>query len=179
MTVARLIMEQQESEHDKMRSVLLTDGDDQAVRLLQQNLSNPYNGFLNHGDTCDIGACKLRWGNESDYADLRKRRRRIDFDCIVAGDVLYKTELPPLFFQTVDVFLSREKKTDFVPVLYLCHVPRASVTHEVVQEAARAAGFDIETITGGFPSSMISAGCPLDDSSRARVYRITRCPHGT
>jgi hypothetical protein len=164
--------------------VVLTDGDEKAVALLQDNLVDPFNSI----DSSKVKACLLRWGydqvagfndwyrnayNVSDNSDDNININATDtvkFDCIVAGDVMYKNELPPLFFATVDALLV--SGVDGVGTLWLCHVPRATVTHDVVAAAAVKAGFRVETVD--LTKIPPVEGCPLEDSSRAKVYRITR-----
>jgi hypothetical protein len=168
--------------------VVLTDGDDQAVSLLQSNLEDPFNQITlqtyktrllqwglpevaGFGDWCR----KAYEGNDSvGWNTASTPDTPVRFDCIVAGDVMYKSELPVLFFETVDALLipSSSNGATTGGVLWLCHVPRATVTHQVVQSAARNAGFHVETVDlSQFPPVQ---GCPLEDSSRAQVYRITR-----
>jgi hypothetical protein len=174
--------------------VVLTDGDEKAVSLLQDNLDDPFNS-INSGK---VKARLLRWGydqvtdftdwcrkaydgnennnNNSSACAVWKEQDTVQMDCIVAGDVMYKSELPPLFFATVDALLaSSSESTESSSTggtLWLCHVPRATVTHEVVMSAARDAGFAVETID--LATIPPVEGCPLEDSSRAKVYRITR-----
>jgi protein-lysine N-methyltransferase EEF2KMT len=162
--------------------VMLTDGDDKALDLLNQNLVQ--NGFHREGA---VAAAKLLWGDtDTDATDcfidvcqsnLPCRNGGndddVEFDCIVAGDVLYKAELPPLFLRTVSRFLSPSG------TLWLCHVPRANVSHEGVSSAVRTAGFHI--VEQRSASSIleldgaIGEGCPFDDVQRAQIYRISRC----
>jgi hypothetical protein len=172
--------------------VVLTDGDEKAVSLLEDNLADPFNAI----DSDKVKARFLLWGYDqvTEFTDWCRRAyggtktgnekngsssagvgvwkdeqdsTTVKMDCIIAGDVMYKSELPPLFFATVDALLVSNGGT-----LWLCHVPRATVTHEVVQQAARDAGFRVETID--LTTIPPVEGCPLEDSSRAKVYRITR-----
>jgi predicted nicotinamide N-methyase len=98
----------------------------------------------------------------------------VTFDILLAGDVLYKQELPKLFFETVQQYLAREKG-----ILWLCHVPRAGVTHDIVAEAAFAAGFKMELYWKytNNDEAFSMEGCPLDDLERARIYKVTRSNH--
>lgn len=72
--------------------------------------------------------------------ESKEEEGKVVFDCILAGDVLYKSNLPLLFFQTVSRYLSRKADS----ALYLCHIPRAGITHERVVRAAQDAGLIIE-----------------------------------
>ena len=177
--------------------VVLSDGDEKAVSLLQDNLTDPFNSI----DSDKVKPCLLRWGydkvadftdwcrqafdgkdnNNSSSCALRKEQiwkeqDAVKMDCIIAGDVMYKSELPPLFFATVDALLVSKGESESLSstggTLWLCHVPRATVTHEVVMLAARDAGFAVETVD--LTTIPPVEGCPLEDSSRAKVYRITR-----
>jgi hypothetical protein len=165
--------------------VVLSDGDEKAVSLLQDNLADPFNSI----DSGKVKARFLLWGydqvadftdwcrkaydgNESNNSVVWKEQDTVKMDCIVAGDVMYKRELPPLFFATVDALLLSRSDSSTGGTLWLCHVPRATVTHEVVMSAARDAGFAVETID--LTTIPPVEGCPLEDLSRAKVYRITR-----
>jgi SAM-dependent methyltransferase len=146
------------------RCVALTDGDDKAVRLLQDNLKDSDNKV-----GANIQATILRWGenNEQFLSWCRSKWPEFDskFDCIVAGDVLYKSNLPPLFFETARSLLAPSG------TLWLCHVPRANVTYEIVLEAARQAEFIVTDV----PLEFIQVcGCPVEDVSRARVYQMIK-----
>jgi hypothetical protein len=113
------------------------------------------------------------------------------FDCIVAGDVLYKKELPEKFFYTAYTLLKREidtlpstnldynestisspKKQSYIPCLWLCHIPRNGVTQEIVQNAATVIGFDFKIISLD-NIQMPQDYCPIEDLSRAVVYKMT------
>ena len=155
--------------------LVLTDGDPQAVNLLQANLDNP----LNQIDSSLVTCKHLLWGDVNSMRAMEACCRQsqwkhlwqdvVTFDVILAGDVLYKAELPKLFFKTArDLLLNQG-------VLWLCHVPRASVTQEVVVEVAKQAGFRVETISMDRVLRSMQ-GCPKEDASRARVYRMTLEP---
>jgi hypothetical protein len=149
--------------------VILTDGDEKAVALLEKNLASESNQM----DPKVVKTQELLWGDEplkfcdwckSNWPDLFSSGS-VSFDYIVAGDVMYKEELPPLFFSTCNEFLAPGG------TLWLCHIPRASVDHALVVNAAEKAGFDCEE----FPcSEMEVSGAPIEDRSRAKVYRIAR-----
>lgn len=200
--------------------MVLTDGDEEAMRLLQQNLADPYNKI----DSGRVKATFLRWNEQLDEFDDWCRRSSVggssttsttadaaastakshrsddldddtattadvEFDIILAGDVMYKQELPMLFFQTVQRYLNKKGGA-----LWLCHVPRATVTHQVVIDAAAVAGFSMVPILTG--ASLVFEDhpgiakqdddwldteqrhtiqdCPREDLDRAVVYQITR-----
>jgi 2-polyprenyl-3-methyl-5-hydroxy-6-metoxy-1,4-benzoquinol methylase len=121
--------------------VILTDGDEQAIHLIEKNLSSPTNAV----DANVTKTTTLRWGEtqqlaqfsdwcRSSWPDKFSTETNPAFDYIIAGDVMYKAELPELFFETV-LKLLKPKGT-----LWLCHIPRASVGHDVVIAMARTAG---------------------------------------
>jgi len=151
------------------KCVVLTDGDEKALDLLQSNLEHKNNSIV----SAIVKTTMLRWGEESEgfvhwcrssWPHCWKKNGAVCFDAIVAGDVMYKEELPPLFFRTVKQLLAPNA------ALWLCHIPRSTVTHEIVQTTARTAGFRLETIA--FDSKHIQ-GCPVEDVSRAQIYRMT------
>ncbi|GKY92401.1 hypothetical protein MPSEU_000210800 [Mayamaea pseudoterrestris] len=153
--------------------VTLTDGDPLAIELLQQNLQNPDNGL----DPAAIQSTLLLWSEAINQGHefcrwCRKTWSKpeadaIRFDYILAGDVLYKDALPSLFFATVRSLLADNG------VLFLCHVPRANVNHEVVLKAAMVAGFSCED-EGCLDLAALGEGeCSMDDLNRARVYKMS------
>jgi hypothetical protein len=90
--------------------VILTDGDDKAVALLEDNLANPANDMNQ-----TVSKTKaLLWGEKQQMEEFSQWCRStwpetfesdVKFEYIIAGDVMYKAELPPLFFGTCDKFL--------------------------------------------------------------------------
>jgi hypothetical protein len=159
--------------------VILTDGDDKAVALLKDNLANPANDMNQ-----TVSKTKaLLWGEKQHMEEFSHWCRStwpddtfessgggsggdvVKFDYILAGDVMYKAALPPLFFSTCDKFLETNG------TLWLCHIPRANVGHELVVSQAEKAGFSCEP----FDASQIKIeDVPIDDLQRARVYCIRR-----
>lgn len=115
---------------------------------------------------------------------------------------MYKPDLPRIFFDTVRQLLVRRQQqeqqdqhTDRINnnqqssncsgsggILWLCHVPRSTVTHELVLQAANQAGFTVEqtislnrlkqTRSNKSVETFGIDGCPLEDVERARVYRM-------
>lgn len=145
------------------QSVVLTDGDPEAMDLLQQNLNNPHNQI----DAGLVRAELLRWGEtaSSSQPSLSPEER---FDFILAGDVMYKKELPSLFFQTVHERLTHNG------TLWLCHVPRSSVTQQVVLDAAENSGFQIQKCNPPQIPPAVQEAIVGDDLERACLYRITQ-----
>lgn len=158
-------------------ALVLTDGDDKAIDLLRSNLADPINLI----DTSVVQATPLRWGKcdgglidrsfldwcQTTYSVWSDDASVVLFDCIVAGDVLYKAELPGVFFETAYTLLSEDCHAS----LWLCHVPRHGVTQNCVVKAASAAGFTVETVES--PTCAIR-GCPAEDVQRAVIYRMRK-----
>ena len=148
----------------------MTDGDVDALKLLHENIKN------NNIPSCITDATKLYWGNEEGYTTFNNwgtkkwttlwEENNCIFDIIIAGDVMYKSELPLLFFQTVKRFLSP------TGCLFLCHVPRATVTHDIIIDTATSEGFCLDTVFVTDLENIERNDCPLDDFQRAVLYRI-------
>ena len=167
------------------KCVALTDGDEETVNLLIQNLDNKSNHCFKEENPVASGA-KLLWGmdgeGEGGYVPFCQfcqsqwphlfplntedgEEDGVMFDCILAGDVLYKKDLPTLFFSTIQRFLTKDG------VLYLCHVPRADVTQQVVKDAANEANFKWEEIDiTDVKQDLVETD---DDIYRACIYRIS------
>jgi hypothetical protein len=154
-------------------ALVLTDGDNTAIDLIRANLRNP----VNQMDSALVQAAPLLWGQDDNGSNCEgflawcrtsyNVWNDIDviFDCIVAGDVLYKAELPAMFFATANALLSQNGGGS----LWLCHVPRHGVNHDCVLIAAKDAGFAVETID---PPKSDVLGCPLEDAKRAVIYKM-------
>ena len=170
-------------EGDRPVAVCMTDGDQEAIDLLRQNAG--ING-VNISAGVDAGVAgvpdRYLWGGggaeelmewcASHFGDGGEGRGEgFRFDVLLAGDVLYKEGLPGLFFQSVETTMA------VGGALYLCHVPRAEVTHEVVLEAANAAGMDVERVDKfgeGEGEMRVPPDAKEEDAVRARIYKITR-----
>lgn len=99
------------------------------------------------------------------------------FDIILAGDVLYKQTLLAPFLGTVRDMLVRDGQ------MILCHVPRAGVTYNVVEQALVEAGFRFQVLdgvkgnggvggTGHTPAAVGGIELCVDDARRARLYAV-------
>jgi len=153
------------------KCIAMTDGDAKALELLHDNIKN------NDIPSCITDATKLYWGNQEGCTNFNNwcttkwptlwKENNCIFDVIIAGDVMYKSELPSLFFQTVKRFLS---PTGF---LYLCHVPRAAVTHDIIIDAATNEGFCLDTVFVSDLENIERNDCPLDDFQRAVLHTIS------
>mmetsp|Transcript_1670 Transcript_1670/g.2661 ORF Transcript_1670/g.2661 Transcript_1670/m.2661 type:complete len:259 (+) Transcript_1670:38-814(+) len=109
---------------------------------------------------------------------------------LVAGDVIYKHALLDPFFNTVKLLLSTYKSTanksnndSNSPILLLCHVPRAGVTHEDVINMAHSKGLSIEDVPESDWKTNINAAkstnsvdclsyCPMEDLNKAMLYKV-------
>lgn len=158
-------------------SLVLTDGDDKAIDLLKTNLANPKNQI----NSSVVRATRLLWGVtnsgsivcpdffgwcRANYSFWRIDSTNVLFDEIFAGDVLYKTDLPKLFFETAFALLSKRDGSS----LWLCHIPRHGVSHEIVIESAIQAGFSVNKVDMSFVAAV--RGCPLEDIKRSMIYRM-------
>jgi Lysine methyltransferase len=154
--------------------VVLTDGDATAIDLLRSSLLDPANQI----DSSIVQAALLKWGTGSDgnaessfvqwcHSGFNVWHETDDvvFDCIMAGDVLYKSNLPTIFFATARALLFKSRRS----CLWLCHIPRHGVTQEQVVQVAESTGFAVEVVD---PPINSVRGCPLDDLSRAVLYRM-------
>ena len=150
-------------------SIVMTDGDDEALRLLRENLT--MNGL-------DIAVPpSYMWGNDDTQIESLRSflglPAPLNFDTILAGDVMYKPELPSLFFSSVSRLLSPSG------TLYLCHIPRNGVTHELVVETCEGQGLSIvRDDSFAFEAEENPTQLPpqakMDDAVRAAVYKVTR-----
>lgn len=195
LTTASSEKEKDDDNNEKKNCfIALTDGDPEALDLLEQNLKNEDNK-INLNTTIST---ELFWGDETsenDFISICQQQQQkqqksphqledpspvaVKFDIILAGDVLYKDDLPELFLKTVRTFLNPENG-----VLYLCHVPRANVTQETVKDALFSAGFHVEKevdFANEFlleqqnllSSSSSLKDIPMEDIERAKIYKIT------
>jgi dihydrodipicolinate synthase/N-acetylneuraminate lyase/predicted nicotinamide N-methyase len=89
---------------------------------------------------------------------------------LIAGDVLYKSFLVEPFFKSVALLLSTRAGS----VLYLCHIPRAGVEHDIVVAGAEAQGLDVTRCPDDFRERVRPELCPVDDVNRAHCYEIRR-----
>jgi len=89
------------------------------------------------GATCVVGACCNTKPTESDsFSDCSSSDMVGDNQPLLS----FHTCLPKLFFGTVNSLLSENG------TLWLCHVPRENVTHNVVRATAQECGFEIRTM---------------------------------
>jgi predicted nicotinamide N-methyase len=150
---------------------LATDGDEQVVELLDKNVQvNEAQGV--------VTARSLFWGDEPSAQTLTEEFPGAfqDVDIVLAGDVLYKSELLPLLFATVTRLLTQDD--DVRRAFLLCHIPRADVTHDLVQKQIVASGLTFDEVS--LPAADVADAaaeleeCPVEDVERARLYYITK-----
>ncbi|KAF4042582.1 Lysine methyltransferase [Phytophthora infestans] len=143
---------------------LATDGDEEVVELLAKNVQ------VNEAEDV-VTARSLFWGDEPSAQTLLKEfpGALTDVDVVLAGDVLYKSD-------TVTRVLASDD--DVERAFVLCHIPRAEVTHDLVQKQIINSGLNFEKVK--LPAEDVADAaaeleeCPVEDVERARLYYITR-----
>lgn len=114
---------------------------------------------------------------------------------LVAGDVIYKSQLIEPFFAVVKELLVRYSSSsssdrdkdcgngsaEYTASLLLCHIPRAGVSHEVVQAEVARIGLTLTVLHQGggaacWTGGLVTRYSPEEDYSRAKLYLIT-LPH--
>ncbi|EQC36495.1 hypothetical protein SDRG_05947 [Saprolegnia diclina VS20] len=140
--------------------LVATDGDLEVVNdVLAWNVQS------NAPDATNLHTASLWWGDAASNAAFAERFGDHRFDVLIAGDVLYKGELVPLLLSTVRTWLAPHGR--FV----LCHIPRADVSHDVLQAALTSHGFRFTTTTT-LDRANLPDDCALDDAKRAILYDI-------
>lgn len=195
---------QSDRELSRKNVIVLTDGDHKAIELLESNLCNANNQiatysvkavllpwftkgdhlfdekrqqFLQSIHHAFSSTSHHNKNVEKEYDDSQNHDYNDDilFDSIIAGDVLYKDNLLPLFFDTVKTFLKKKNGT-----LFLCHIPRNNVTQERVQQFATESGFTYKILS--IPNHVLAPNehdddddsfrFPIEDVERAVVYQM-------
>jgi predicted nicotinamide N-methyase len=151
-----------------------TDGDPEVVALLDKNVQ------VNDAQA-QVLAHSLFWGDAASTSALLLEIPDAfrSTDVVLAGDVLYKSELLPLLFATVARVLveSSEREAGDKPAFLLCHIPRADVTHERVQAQIHESGLAFEELALATDASQDGVEldeCPSEDVARAKLYYITQ-----
>ncbi|CAK4127623.1 unnamed protein product [Aphanomyces euteiches] len=143
------------------RAAIATDGDMSVVTdILEWNVQH------NAPPSSTIDTASLWWGDNSSSGEFRRRFGDELFDIVVAGDVLYKGELVPLLLTTVKEWLHPEG------IFVLCHIPRADVSHEVLQRELTSHGFKWTLLQEAAQAGRLPEDCSMDDVKKAKVYRI-------
>jgi predicted nicotinamide N-methyase len=179
-----------------------TDGDPEVVAMLAGNMAQN-NEAARPGR---LAADSLWWGDDGSLRALLAAYGGgggggggsgvCDFRVLLAGDVLYKHELLPLFFGTVSRLLAlpdaaatagtgtadgdAERCAAAAPAprrLLLCHIPRAAVEHAQVVATAEEHGLVVvrRELTPEDLAALEKEGggeVEMADASRARVYDI-------
>jgi methyltransferase-like protein 6 len=117
--------------------VVATDGDEESLDLLKQNVSSNLEPNL----LSRIMIRKLFWGNKDDMKAVRELPGNgAGFDCIIGTDVTYNPDaILPLFVTARELISDRANK-DSVPALILCYIQRR-VDEDSILANATSQGF--------------------------------------
>jgi predicted nicotinamide N-methyase len=143
-------------------TVMATDHDERSLIHMREDFPR---------NSVDISVESLNWYSP-DLSVIEKSLETASFEKIIilAGDVLYKEVLIEPFLQTVRAILSLKANSE----LLLCHIPRAGVFQEIIQERLRTEQFSFEII----PSldwnygDLLQKYSPIEDIERAQMYKI-------
>lgn len=117
--------------------VLATDGDEESLDLLRQNISSNMEPNL----LSRIMVRKLFWGNEDDMKAVRELHGNgAGFDCIIGTDVTYNPDAILPLFKTARGVISEKANEDSVPALILCYIQRR-VDEDSILSNATSQGF--------------------------------------
>ena len=134
------------------RTTAATDGDDRCLDLLRRNIAA-------NGLDSTVAVSKCFWGRDAPPVG----------DLVLAGDVLYKRALVEPFLDALEAALAPGGRA------LLCHLPRAGVSHEVVEAALRAreaaGGPALAAVRAPAPAEF-GDDCTADDAAAARVYEL-------
>lgn len=121
-------------------------------------------------NNADIHVERLDWFSP-DIASIQSRLSSHSSSPIrlLAGDVLYKAVLLEPFFTTIRLLLEGKEDAE----LLLCHIPRAGVTQEQVQAAARSKQLSVDILSRTeWEAGEIYEYCPKEDLDRSQMYII-------
>jgi hypothetical protein len=125
----------------------------------------------------DIAILTMDW-YRPDFSEIQTLISQDKKVVLLAGDVLYKAVLLDPFFDTVSQLFEQYQTNGQHPVsLYLCHVPRAGITHEMVVEKAISMGLLIHAYDQSEwlnDTPFIREYSPEEDIVKARLYCITK-----
>lgn len=114
-------------------------------------------------------------GVEANVVSLDWYRPEVDFITsredlmVIAGDVLYKRSLIAPFVTTTKLLLQSQGSA-----MLLCHVPRAGVSQEEVQLAAREHGLQIEGIARElWEAESLRLHASQEEIDSAELYSLT------
>jgi predicted nicotinamide N-methyase len=151
--------------------VVLTDKDEQVLRLLQLNIST------NYPEAKHIECAHLTWG-----VDLPAFTKKFPqpFDIIIASDVLYYYSAVEAVWKTVDHLLSRTKNVyGETPAFYVAHVNRDQTIEKEIQKVAKSFGFvwQIVPLNSLFPSIQDIPSSEHVRPSMLRMFVFMRQEH--
>lgn len=139
---------------------IATDHDDRSLTNMEVD-------FKRNNSTAIVAS--LDWYNP----DISSLNLNAEHElCILAGDVLYKEALSDPFLTTTLLLFNHHPQC----TMYLCHVPRAGVSHEHVTSKFVERGLIIEevdrSVWGCYPK--IYEYCPAEDLTAASLYLVRR-----
>ncbi|KAJ0970399.1 hypothetical protein J5N97_023276 [Dioscorea zingiberensis] len=141
--------------------VVATDGDDEALNLLKENIAaNVEPNLLNK-----LIVKKLLWGINSDVKDIKDLAR--DFEAIIGTDVTYNPDAISPLFKTARELISEDRHGEREPALILCHIQRR-VDENSILSSASSYGFKlIDRWFNGMESNggIISSWFSVDDAT--------------
>ena len=141
--------------------VLLTDNDEKSLNHMKDDVvTNKVTADIACLDWFHFSGNDIQLGSECDTV-------------IIAGDDLYKAMLLEPFFNTVATLFSHFKNVKML----LCHIPRAGVAQEIVQEhmKTKADIFKYEIIDPElWRKGCCTENCPSEDYNRAFLYQLTK-----
>lgn len=125
----------------------------------------------------DVKVTSIDWF-KPDFSEIENTISQDSPVVLLAGDVLYKAVLLDPFFDTVSAIFDRYQTHGSHPVhLYLCHVPRAGITHEMVVEKALSSGLQVhvhEQSDWLDNAPFVREYSPEEDIVKARLYHISK-----
>lgn len=151
---------------------IATDGDDRVVQILTKNVQ--LNKEAVHAHVLSWGDAKSHTQFCTEFPDLKSK-----LNLILAADVLYKAMLIPLLFNSVEQFFSESSDSKQSRLFLLCHVPRAEVSHDMVEKALKAARFEysvqsVQDIRKINPNEILEMEeCPENEYLQAKIYCVT------
>nr|CCA16884.1 conserved hypothetical protein [Albugo laibachii Nc14] len=151
---------------------IATDGDDQVVQILKENVR------LNEES---VHAHILSWGDAKSHNQLLAQfpGLKSNSTLILAADVLYKAMLIPLLLDSVTKIFDDASGAKQSHLFLLCHVPRAQVSHDMVENALKASRFEysVQSIRDihdiNLEEMLKLEECPKEEYLQTKIYRIT------
>jgi hypothetical protein len=161
------------------KEVILTDGNDIVLRLLQKNQS-----FLH---LSNVHVTKLMWGINSEVLKLKENESTTYPDYIVGADIiLWPNQLKSLLFTIRWLLFARlneiqksrknfeqageNEEQPFLPKAFISYVVRANNTTDLLFSLAEQMGFVINSVP---TSSFIPEDCKTFVNLQFRLFEIT------